>query len=266
LGGRKVHSVNRQDIAKIHHSLRETPFQANRVLALLSKMFNLSERWGLRPDNTNPCRHVERFKEKKRERYLSTEELARLGAALREAEEEGSELPSVITAIRLLIFTGARLSEILELEWENVDLEIGAFRVPDSKTGFKLIILGTPAMEVLKVTPQIMDNPYVCPGQKAGSHLASLYRTWQRIKQKANLKNVRPHDLRHSFASVGAGAGLGLPVIGALLGHKEAATTQRYAHLAADPLRRAADLISVEIDRAMKQEPRRGQVIELKKR
>jgi len=255
LGNQKLQGITRNDVTKLHYSLRETPYRANRVLALLSKMFNLAERWGSRPDGSNPCRHVEKFKEKKRERYLSSEELSRLGNTLAQAEREGKELPSVITAIRLLILTGARLSEILELRWEWVDFEHGCLRLPDSKTGAKLIPLSRPAYEILGNLPRMAGNPYVIPGAKGGEHLVNLNKPWRRIRKRARLDDVRIHDLRHSFASVAAASGMGLPVIGALLGHKEAATTQRYTHLANDPLKAAADMVAEKITEAMNKPP-----------
>ena len=264
LGQLLVAAVTKQDIVKLHHDIRQKPTTANRLLALLSKMFNLAEKWGLRPDGSNPCRHVDKFRETKRERYLTTEELSRLGETLTKVETEGKELPSVITAIRLLIFTGARLSEILELRWEHVDFTIGSLRLPDSKTGAKIIPLGSVALEILKNTPRHAENPYVCPGYRRGSHLVNLSKPWGRIRDKAGIPDVRLHDLRHSFASVGAGAGLGLPVIGGLLGHKVPATTARYAHLAPHPLKEAADTISIKIDQAMKQKPIKGNVIPFK--
>lgn len=264
LGSKPVANVKREDIAKFHHSLRQTPTQANRVLALLSKMFSLAERWGLRTDGSNPCRHVERYKEKKRERYLSIEELARLGKALDKAETEGSEDLSGITAIRLLIYTGCRREEILSLKWEHVNFELNCLQLPDSKTGAKLVPLGDAAVELLKRAHRVAGNPYVCPGRKWASHLVGLPRIWARICENAGLKEVRLHDLRHSFASVGAGAGLGLPMIGALLGHTQAATTQRYAHLAIAPLQDAANLITQHIAEAMSK-PVDEKVVDLKK-
>lgn len=263
LGHLKVSNVNRQDVTRLHHSLRDTPYQGNRVLALLSKMFNLAEKWGFRPDGSNPCRHVDKFKEKKRERYLSADELSRLGNTLARIESEGSELPSVLTAIRLLILTGARLSEILELKWDYVDQERGLLALPDSKTGAKLIPLGRAAIEVLENAPRLAGNPYVCPGVNPGSHLVGLPKAWRRIRNDAGLKDVRLHDLRHSFASVAAASGHGLPVIGALLGHKEAATTARYAHLANNPLRESADQITSQIVSAMNRKPSGNKVIKL---
>ncbi|MFH0809204.1 MAG: site-specific integrase [Pseudomonadota bacterium] len=262
LGGQRVDAVTRADLAKLHHTMRDTPYQANHVRALLSAMFNLAERWGLRPDGSNPVRHVEKFKEYKRERFLSSEELARLGQTLAEAEREGKESPGVIHALRLLTLTGCRRSEILTLKWEHVDFEHGLLRLPDSKTGAKTIPLAAPALEMLATIPRLMGNPHVILGHKTGAHLVNLNGPWQRLRTKAALPEVRIHDLRHSFASVGAAAGLGLPIIGKLLGHTQAQTTHRYAHLATDPLKAAADVIAGKIAEAMKAKPK---VVNLKR-
>lgn len=254
LGRRSVVEVTRRDIARLHHSMRHTPGAANRVLALLSKMFNLAERWGLRPDGTNPCRHIERYRERKIERFLSAGELIQLGAALAEGERAQTESPAAIAAIRLLILTGCRLSEILTLRWEHVDFERRAFLLPDSKTGEKTIPLNAPALQVLDRIKQ-HDSPWVIRGRHGQAHLVNLTKPWKRICARAGLKDVRLHDLRHSFASVGAGVGLGLPIIGKLLGHTQAATTQRYAHLADDPLRQATEAIGARIAAALDQAP-----------
>lgn len=254
LGTKRVADVTRTDIAKLHHAMRETPYMANRTLALLSKMFNLAERWGLRPDSSNPCRHVQKYKEQKRERFLSELELARLGKALREAVSVGKELPGVIAAIRLLLFTGGRVSEILTLRWEYIDEERGCIRLPDSKTGAKVIPLNLPALDVLAGLSRD-GSPWVIRGGKDGRHLVNLEKAWRRIRETAKIPDVRLHDLRHSFASVGAGANLSLPVIGGLLGHREAATTKRYAHLADDPLRAASQQIGEHLASALRREP-----------
>lgn len=246
LGRLRVEAVTRSEIARLHHKLGATPYHADRVLAVLSKLFNWSERHDYRQDGANPCRHVEKFKEQKRERFLSGEEMARLGAALAEAEQDGSEMPSVIHAIRLLIFSGARLSEILTSSWQEVDFERGCLRLADSKTGAKVIHLNAPALELLAVIPRGEGNAFVITGRKIGTHLVNLEKPWRRIRAKAGID-----DLRHSFASVGAAAGYGLPMIGALLGHTQAATTAHYAHLAADPIRQASDAIGKRIAEAM---------------
>jgi integrase len=222
------------------------PHQANRLLAVPSK-FNLAERWGLRPDGSNPCRHVEKFGERKRERMLSPVELARLGDAL--AAYTGSLY--AVAAVKLLVFTGARLGEVLALRWEWIDFERGEARLPDSKTGAKTLHLPPPALTVLAALPRLDGNPHVIAGQKAGAAMVNLEKPWRAIRGAAGLDDVRLHDLRHAFASVAASSGMGLPIIGKMLGHTQAATTARYAHLASDPVKAAAASVAGKIADAM---------------
>ena len=264
LGRLKVADVTRADISNLHHAMKGRPGAANRTLALLSKMMNLAEKWGLRPDGSNPCRHVERYPERKMERFLSGEELGRLGAVLAEAARTATELPSVIAAIRLLMFTGARLGEILNLEWKHVDFEQSCLRLTESKTGAKVIHLNAPALEILDGIDR-NSSPWVIAGRESIKPLVNLRKPWHRIRAKAGLEGVRLHDLRHSFASIGAAGGLSLPMIGALLGHTQAATTLRYAHLAADPLKQATDMIGRRIAAAMEPDGN-GEVVEMPNR
>lgn len=252
LGPLKVTAIGRPDIIRAHRELRNTPTQANRCLALLSKMMSLAERWGLRPDGSNPCRHVDKNKERSRNRFLAEDELARLAEVLAAVERERAELPGVAAAVRLLLFTGARLSEILTLRWDHVDLPDHCLRLADSKTGAKTIYLPPAAMEVLAELPRVDGNPFVIVGGKPGAHLVDLERPWRRIRARAGLDDVRLHDLRHSFASMAVAGGLSLPMIGALLGHRQTQTTARYAHLAADPLKQAVHLTGSRIAAAMK--------------
>jgi integrase len=214
-------------------------------------MLNIAEEWGLRPDGSNPCRHVKKYREDKRERYLTKEELQCLGTALDDAKHNQTESPFVIAAIGLLVLTGARLTEVLTLKWDYVDLENAVLRLPDSKTGAKLIYLNDVAVKLLRAMPRMAGNPFVIAGGKPGARLVNLQKPWRRIRAAASLPDVRIHDLRHSFASVAAGAGMSLPVIGKLLGHSQPVTTARYAHLAADPVRAASNLIGNEISAAM---------------
>jgi integrase len=251
IGRRPISEIARQDIAKLHHELRDKPYQANRTLALLSKFFNWTEKHGLRPDGSNPCRHIEKYRESRRERFLSEAELSRLGHALRSADREESATPWAIAAIRLLIFTGARLSEILTLKWEHVDEERGLLMLPDSKTGKKAIRLNAPARKVLEDIPRLEANPYVICGERPGRHLVNLQKPWRRIRKVADLDDVRIHDLRHSFASVGASTGHSLIVIGKMLGHSQPATTARYAHLADDSVKAASDAVGERIAAAL---------------
>ncbi|MEM6623655.1 MAG: site-specific integrase [Pseudomonadota bacterium] len=268
LGRRKVEEVTRADIDGLHKALASLPYEANRCLALLSKAFNLAEVWGWRADGTNPCRHVRKYAEKKRKRFLSPAELSRLGEVLRTAEHDGCLtfparnqafpgsrtvpiIPSAVTAVRLLILSGARKSEILGLHWDWIDFDGRRINLPDSKTGEKSIPLNAPALEVLANTPRVDGNPHVIVGRKPGAALVNLKDPWGAIRAAAGLEDVRIHDLRHSFAAVGAGGGASLPIIGALLGHTQPSTTQRYAHLADDPLRAASDAIGAKISAAM---------------
>lgn len=252
VGHHNIADLSRADVSRLHHEHRDTPYLANRCLAVLSKMMNLAEEWGLRADGTNPCRHVKKYRESKRERFLDHEELRRLGKVLADAEANEDESPFFIAAIRLLIFTGARLSEITTLRWNYVDLANGVIRLPDSKTGAKNLYLNAAAIDVLEALPHMADNPFMIAGRKVGSHLVEMEKPWQRIRKKAGLENVRIHDLRHSFASMAVGSGMSLPMIGKLLGHTQAQTTARYAHLAADPVRAASNAVGQEIAAAMK--------------
>lgn len=271
LGSTKVADVTRAQISRLHLRLRETPYQANRVLAMCSAFFTWAIRHGYRPDQANPCRLVERFPEEGRERFLSLEEYRRLGAALKVAETEGLPLegdalenarkygfaertlpnPMAVAAIRLLLFTGCRFSEIVTLRWKDVDEERRILTLRESKTGKGERPLNLPALEVLRGLPREAGSPFVFPGIKRKAPLTSVRRLWHRIREHAGLKDVRLHDLRHSFASVGAAAGASLPIIGGLLGHTQARTTQRYAHLANDPLHAAAEATAVEVAAAL---------------
>ena len=242
IGELRVPEVQRKDIAALHHGLRDKPYQANRTLGVLSKMFNLAEVWGWRPDGSNPCRHVKRYKEHKRERFLSPEETERLGQVLREAEEE---MPSAVAAFRLLLLTGCRMSEIRDLRWEYVKDD--CIELPDAKTGGRVVPLGPEARAVLSAIPRDEDNPWVIAGRLPGSHLTDLQRPWRRIRKQAGLEGVRIHDLRHSFASRALALGESLTMIGKLLGHTQVQTTARYAHLARDSIQTAAARITGSI-------------------
>jgi len=247
LGRHRVTEVTRADVAKIHHDLRHIPYDANRCLEIISKMFSLAEMWGLRPDGTNPRKHIKKYPEEKRERFLSPAELRRVGEVLREMEEEGIEFPSAIAAARLLILTGCRLGEIMTLRWEYVDEAGKALRLPDSKTGAKVVYLGQPAVDLLDRIERVDNNPWVIVGAKTGARLMDLQPFWQRVRARAGLKDVRIHDLRHTFASAAVAVGQGLPMVGKLLGHTQVQTTARYAHLAADPVRDAANQVASTI-------------------
>lgn len=265
LGRRRLDTIGRADVVRLHHSMRDTPGAANRCLALLSKMMNLAERWGERPDGSNPCRHVEKYREHKRNRFLSADELARLGAACLRCEKDEKLGLSFLALVRLLIFTGARLSEILKAQWDWVDFKSGVIHLPDNKTGAKTIMLPAPALDVLARLARVDGNPYIITGE-GNRYLVSVWKPWAVLRALAGLKDVRLHDLRHSFASVGAAGGMSLNVIGGLLGHRQTQTTSRYAHLAADPLKTAANQIAAAIAATMNPKHVGAEVVPLKRK
>jgi integrase len=275
VGTTKADKLTRHQLGRLHSSLSGTPFQANRVLTVVGSMYAFAGRTGIVPEGTSPARGIDKFKEGRRERFLTGEELERLGSAIREAETTGIPwtvdqtkptakhvpkakrstkiAPSAAAALRLLLFTGCRLREILHLRWEHVDFERGCLFLPDSKSGRKTVILNAPALAVLNGMERI--GPYVVPGDSPEQPRHDLKRPWDAVIRRAGLTGVRLHDLRHTYASFGAGGGLGLPIIRRLLGHAQTATTARYAHLDNDPLRRASEAIAGRIAAALEGNP-----------
>lgn len=245
LGRFKVADVARKDIANLHYAHRETPIQANRMLSVLSKLFNMAELWGLRLDGTNPCRHVPKYKENKRERYLSQDEIQRLGDVLQRCEADGSETPHVATAFRLLLLTGCRLTEIQTARWDYVT-ERG-LELPDSKVGRRCVPLPNAARAVLSTLPRTAGHPFIIEGKLRNAHITDLQHPWRRIRELAGLDDVRIHDLRHTYASIAVSGGMPIQMVGRLLGHTQLQTTLRYAHLADDPIRAAAEQNSAAI-------------------
>ncbi|WP_050743001.1 MULTISPECIES: site-specific integrase [unclassified Shinella] len=276
---RDVREITKQDVAKLHRSLADKPAMANRTVTTFSAIWGWAEGVDLIPDGTRkPTYKLEKYKEHAKDRFLSVEELQRLGAAIREAEAIGIAWepnpsgktkhapkaenrlikidPGAAAALRLLIFTGARLREILNLEWAFIDLDRGLARLRDSKVGPRTIVLSAPARAVLAGMERL--GPFVFPGESRDGQpqpRTDLKRPWRLVTKVAGLEGVRIHDLRHSFASVGAGDGHGLVVIGKLLGHTQASTTERYAHLDNDPLRKVSDAIATRIASAMGEAP-----------
>jgi integrase len=273
-GALKATALTRAHVTNLHFRMADRPYAANRAVAVWSKAFAWAASVGLMPEGQNPARNIKKYREQGRERFLTSEELARLGDALREAETVGLpysvdetkptakhatkvdnrrvKLDAYATAaLRLLVLTGARLREILHAKWEQIDLERGLIFLADSKTGKKPVYLSAAAQRVLADVPRVEGNPHVIAGAKDSAPRSDLKKPWAAVSRAAGLEGVRLHDLRHSFASFGAGASLGLPIIGKLLGHSQPATTARYAHLDADPMRRAVDTIGSAISGAM---------------
>lgn len=289
LGGMKVTEIDRQDVMRLHTKIGETPRKvaerkggpkrarkaaanparskagqttkgaANRARSLLSAIMVAAEKWGLRPVGSNPCQGTPKFKEGKIERYLKPEERAGFEAALQEAEgackgQERYVCPGAVDALRLLSLTGARKSEITGLQWSMVDLERAVLRLPDSKTGAKIVPLHAPAVQYLRQLHERRDPavPWVCPGEQGG-RLHNLPRAWESIRTHAKLVDVRLHDLRHSFASDAMNAGVPLAVVGKMLGHKRVETTARYAHLDDKALRAGVETTGDAIVTSMRE-------------
>ncbi|HOF41879.1 MAG TPA: site-specific integrase [Candidatus Hydrogenedentes bacterium] len=262
LGTLKVAAVGRSHISKLHHDMSATPTTANRVLACLSKMFNLAEVWGHRPDGSNPCRHVKRYRENKRQRYLTAAEITRLGAVLAKEDKEAlrGSTRSCVAAVRLLLLTGMRMGEVLGLRWSDVDLDRQRIELTDSKVGGRTVWLNAPAVAVIeglkadREEREKADKPvseWLLPGNREGDPLRWLETFWARVRKDAEIPNIRLHDLRHTVGSIAASEGIGLPIVGAVLGHTQPATTQRYAHVQESPALAAVELVGQRIGAAL---------------
>lgn len=284
-GSQKVTEVTARDVAELHGVvLADRPYLANRVLALLSAFFRWTERRRIRPKDSNPCAEVRPFAEEERERYLTSDELQRLGEAMRRALEEGlppapgrrkaakkraaryreqrgsprgpyvtterkpePANPFAIAAIRFLALTGWREQEVLSLRWSAVNLESGRVNLKDTKTRQSFRTLSAPAIAVLASLPRLVGSDFAFPGSRASKPLVDIKHVWTAVRAAAGIEDVRLHDLRHNFASYGASALYNLPVISKLLGHKDIASTQRYAHLSDASVVSAADSIAGDI-------------------
>lgn len=248
LGDKKVVHLSRRDVESFHAGLKETPYQANRVLALLSKMMSLAVAWGWRADH--PVKGVPRFPEEKRDRWLDKEELSRLWSVL----DSYTAQPSAFF-FKLLLLTGARKSELLQATWSHFDLEKGVWTKPSSLTKQKKrehLPLSEGALAVLQQLKALNpDSPYLFPGIKQDRPMQNVQTFWRIALKKAGLADVRIHDLRHTHASHLVSSGLSLSIVGKLLGHTQAATTQRYAHLADESLRHATSLFDRKLKEVM---------------
>jgi integrase len=272
LGRKAARDLTFSDIAKLHRAFgtRGAKVTANRVAALISSLYGWAAKAGEVPRGANPARDVSRFRERARTRYLSTAEIVRLGETLALAENEGLPAygtdskhcrkpenrrvqisPHAIGAIRLLLLLGCRLSEVLNLKWTDVNFEHATLTLGDSKTGPRTVWLNAAALAVLDGLRRIRVSDYVIAGQQSDAPREDLHRPWRQIVKHAALTDVTLHTLRHTHASVGVGAGIGLPLVGALLGHKVASTTSRYAHIGDDPARRASETIGTTIAAAL---------------
>jgi len=245
LGAKKVSSVGRRDIEAIHVTMKERPYQANRVLSLSSKMFNLAVEWGWRPDN--PVKGIERYQEHKRDRWLSDDELRQLCSVL-------DEHPNARTAnaVRLQLLTGARLGEVLASRKDDFDLQRGVWTKPSHQTKQKRtehVPLSAQATALIASIIETSDpeSSFLFPGNKPGQPLRELKKFWSSVMRQTGITNYRRHDNRHTYASHLVSSGLSLEIIGQLLGHTITTTTKRYAHLADDPLRAATERFASKI-------------------
>ncbi|MBA3813805.1 MAG: tyrosine-type recombinase/integrase [Alphaproteobacteria bacterium] len=245
LGYKKLDEIATHDIQHLHHALRDTPYMANRVRALLSKMFNLAIQW--KWASANPVEGVSKYKEQKRDRWLNDQEVQRLFSVLETYHNQ-----SVANAIRLLLLTGSRRGEVLGAMWEQFNLESGVWTKPAHTTKqskMEHLPLSLQVIDLLKRMKARSISPYLFPGKIPGEPLQDIKKAWKTISTKAEIPNVRLHDLRHTHASHLVSSGLSLSIVGKLLGHTQASTTQRYAHLADAPLRQAAELFGNKVER-----------------
>ena len=277
LGHLPVKRVAQKDVTDLHRSLRDKKVTANRVVQLLRGFFYWLERRGY-VTGENPAKHTERFAEKARERFLTGEEISRLGEALRLAETQGIEPapqhrkppsanrpknegmfstapqianPAAVAALRLLMFTGWREKEALTLRWDAVDFARGMATLEDTKSGRSIRPISAPALALIAAQPKLQGSEYVFPGRVEGKPLQEIQRLWYAVRAAAKLEGVRLHDLRHSVAAIAAGQGHSLILIGKLLGHKDQRSTARYAHLADDVRKVMADSVGAQIQEAL---------------
>ena len=247
LGQMKVPDVTRADISNLMKKMSKTPTNANRVLAAVRKMFNMAEVWGMRPDGSNPCRHIPKFPERGKTRLITDTELRQLYAYLDQAEAEGLEHPFILLAVRLQFEFAARMSEILMLEWSWVDLDNRRVVWPDSKTGGMSKPMSAEAVRLFESAPRFEDSPYVCPSIFDPSLPMSkhtYWHGWRRVLERAGLPHIGTHGIRHRAATDIANSGIPVKVGMALTAHKTVTMFMRYVHTEDDPIRAAAEAVT----------------------
>lgn len=290
LGNKRIDTIETQDISRLKNSYADKPYQANQIIAILSKAYNWALEESLYKDLINPCANVKKYGKKQgvksRERYLTAEEISRLSKVFRRMEngkalvmfdmnkqafDENKALKRqynpdtgiyAVAALMLMFLTGCRKDEILTLKWEYIDIDNKMIRLPDSKTGSKVVFFDEHALGILNrlkafeaekaeqskdIQKAIRANPYVIKGKHYESRLIGIQKVWEGIRESIGINDVRIHDIRHTFASQAVSSGASLPLIGKLLGHSEPATTARYAHLYDDPQRALNSKVSKEI-------------------
>ena len=251
LGRKRALSLDHAAVSAFHHSLSGTPAAANRAVEMLFRIYRAAEERETIPEGSNPCGEVAMNRQRRHERFLTDEEFRRLGGVLDEVEAGGGAMAHAAAAIRLLLLTGCRKSEVLKLRWEDVDLAAREMRLRDAKTGPRTVQLSPAAAAALAHAPRVEGNPHVVPGMRPGSRMGDLQRPWERIRKRAGLDGLRLHDCRHSFASRALALGESLPTIGKLLGHSHIQTTARYAHLARDSVHESARRVSESVEASL---------------
>lgn len=242
---RRLGEITPDHAAGLHHRLRDKPIMANQVVNLLSRLFFVAAKSGHTPPQCNPCRFIEKYPTRSRERFLSEQEFLRLGKVLNELEAKDRISTSAVAGLRLLMLPGCRRNEILNLRWEDVDLEHNELRLPDTKTGARDVPLSLTARQVLTALLRKPDTAWGIFGSKPGTGLSNLNPTGGVVREEVGLEDVRIPELRHSFASRALSLGESLPTIAKLLGHTKIETTARYAQLARASVKHAAELVAV---------------------
>lgn len=247
LGQLKVPDVTRADIAHMMKKMAKSPTNANRVLAAVRKMFNMAEVWGLRSDGSNPCRHVPKYPERGKTRLITDAELRKLFEYLDRAKAEGLEHPFILLAIRLQFEFAARMSEILNLEWEWIDFDNHRVVWPDSKTGGMSKPMSAEALRLFETAPRLEESAFVCPSvfdPNLPMSKHTYYQGWRRILQRAGLPHIGTHGIRHRSATDIANSGVPVKVGMALTAHKTVTMFMKYVHTEDDPVRAAAEAVA----------------------
>ncbi|NBT86316.1 MAG: site-specific integrase [Alphaproteobacteria bacterium] len=243
-GQRKLDEISSKDIRSFLDSLAHISTTANRCFALLSMAFKKAEDWEYLPPRSNPCTGVNKYKENKKQRFLSDAELKRLENSLIEQQKLQPASYCTVNAIFMILYTGCRVSEILNLKWENVHLSDSYIHLPDTKTGEGARPLNQKAIDLLSSMTPKEGNPYVFYGKVPGQPIVEIKRAWGTILKRADIKDFRIHDLRHSFASFALKKGVPLVHVSKLLGHRNIATTMRYAHLELEQLKESTNIVN----------------------
>jgi integrase len=243
-GQKRINEISQQDIIRFSEKLSYIKATSNSCVTLLSSAFSKAEIWGLMPRNSNPCLKVPKYPDKKKERFLTNDELQRLEDILIARTIDSKSSPYTLASLWMLLYTGCRESEVLTLKWKDVHLDDGYLYLEDSKVGVRTIPLNEKAKVVIRSLEKKESNPYVFCGGIPGQHLKETKTTWRKVRKLAGISDVRLHDLRHSFASFALKKGVDLYTVSKLLGHKNIKTTTRYAHLELDHLKKATNIVA----------------------